>query len=63
MGFHTRQLPELEELKKIHAKFESDKEFLQYIQKGADALNGSSDSFRYLEEIQDKIKTTLMDSV
>ncbi len=56
MGFNKRYLPELEELKKIHSRFEKDEDFLNYISGKADAILGSSESHRYMEEVYERVK-------
>jgi hypothetical protein len=57
MGFNKRQLPELDELKKIHERFDTDIEFIKYVVGKSDALIGPSESHRYLEEVYDKVKS------
>ncbi len=57
MGFNKRYLPELEDLKKIHQRFDSDEEFLKFISGKADAILGPSESHRYMEEVFERVKS------
>ena len=58
MGFNKRYLPELESLKEIREKMNSDKEFLNMYLYRPDVVLGSVDSMAYVKEIEnlEKIK-------
>lgn len=58
MGFNKRYLPELERLKEIREKINSDKEFLNMYLYRPDVVLGSADSMDYVKEVEDleKIK-------
>jgi len=57
MGFNKRELPELDELKKIHERFTTDVDFIKYVVGKSDALFGPSESHRYLEEVYARAKS------
>ena len=56
MGFNKRNLPDLEELKIIHKKFETDEDFIKHIIGKADVILGPPESHRYIETVLDVIK-------
>jgi hypothetical protein len=56
MSFHRRFLPDLETMKKIRENCSTDEEFIERIRGKAEALEGSVESFKYLREIEEKIK-------
>jgi hypothetical protein len=56
MGFHRRHIPDLERLKEIRTSCNSDEEFLEKILGKADAIIGSVESVRYIDEIYEKDK-------
>ena len=56
MSSPVRHLPEIIDLKKLHAKYPDDSDFIKAVIGKADLLVGSSESQRYIEEIQEKIK-------
>lgn len=59
MSFNKRYIPNLPDLIKMREKHSSDEEFILFIDnlnRKADALLGSSESFEYLREMREKIK-------
>ena len=59
MSFNKRYIPELPDLIKMREKHSSDEEFILFIDnlnRKADALLGSPESFEYLREMREKIK-------
>ncbi len=56
MGFHRRHIPDLERLKEIRTSCNRDEEFLDKIVGKSDAIIGSNESIRYLDEIYEKVK-------
>jgi hypothetical protein len=59
MSFNKRYIPDLPDLIKMRGKHSSDEEFILFIDnlnRKADALLGSSESFEYLREMREKIK-------
>jgi len=56
MGFNKRMLPEVGDLEKIHSESVSDVEFLNTLIGKSDAIIGSSESFKFLEKIRDKVE-------
>jgi hypothetical protein len=56
MGFHRRHIPDLERLKEIRTSCNSDEEFLDKIAGKSDAIIGSNESIRYLDEIYENVK-------
>jgi hypothetical protein len=52
MGFNKRYLPELESLKEIREKMNSDKEFLNKYLYRPDVVLGSADSMDYIKEVE-----------
>lgn len=56
MSFNKKYLPELPDLIKIRESYSSDEEFLDVFLRKVDALMGSVESFRYLEEIKKRVK-------
>jgi hypothetical protein len=58
MGFNKRYLPELESLKEIREKMNSDKKFLNMYLYRPDVVLGSADSMNYVKEVEnlEKIK-------
>lgn len=57
MGFNKRYVPELDSLKKIQEKMGNDDTFLDMYLYKPDALIGSVESIRYLQELA-KLKET-----
>jgi hypothetical protein len=57
MSFNRRILPSREKMEEMRKNFSSDQEFVNHIRGKADSLEGSSESFRYLEELEKKIKS------
>jgi hypothetical protein len=51
MGFHKRQLPEIEKLKELHQVIGNDLEFIQKVCGKAEVFDGSSESINYIEEV------------
>ena len=58
MGFHRRHIPDLERLKEIRTSCNSDEEFLEKILGKADAIIGSGESVRYMDEVYENHKKT-----
>jgi hypothetical protein len=56
MSFNKKYLPELPALIKIRESYSSDEEFLDSYLRKVDAIMGSPESFRYLEEIKKRVK-------
>ena len=56
MSFNKRYLPELPDLIKIRESYSSDEEFLDVFLRKVDAVMGSEESFRYLDEIKKRVK-------
>jgi hypothetical protein len=56
MGFHKRHIPGLDRLKEIRTSCNSDEEFLDKIVGKSDAIIGSNESIRYLDEIYENVK-------
>ena len=56
MSFNKRYLPELPDLIKIRESYSSDQEFLDVFLRKVDAVMGSEESFRYLDEIKKRVK-------
>ena len=56
MSFNKKYLPELPALIKIRESYSSDEEFLDSYLRKVDAIMGSQESFRYLEEIKKRVK-------
>jgi hypothetical protein len=56
MSFNKKYLPELPDLIKIRESYSSDEEFLDVFLRKVDAVMGSEESFRYLEEIKKRVK-------
>ena len=59
MSFNKKYLPDLPDLIKMRKNHESDEEFILFIDnlnRKADALLGSSESFEYIREMREKIK-------
>ena len=56
MSFNKKYLPDLPDLIKIRASYSSDEEFLDSYLRKVDAIMGSQESFRYLEEIKKRVK-------
>ncbi len=52
MGFNKRYLPELEMLKEIRKKMNSDKEFLNTYLYRPDVVFGSTESMDYMKEVE-----------
>lgn len=55
MSFNKKYLPEVEILKKIRSQFNSDKEFLESYFRKVDAVFGSDESFKYIDELKKKV--------
>ena len=58
MGFHKRHIPDIERLKELRTSCNSDEEFLEKILGKADAIIGSVESVRYLDEVYENHKKT-----
>ena len=56
MSFNKKYLPDLSDLIKIRESYSSDEEFLDSYLRKVDAIMGSQESFRYLEEIKKRVK-------
>ncbi len=56
MSFNKKYLPELPDLIKIRESYSSDEEFLDVFLRKVDAVMGSEESFRYLDEIKKRVK-------
>ena len=56
MSFNKKYLPELPDLIKIRESYSTDEEFLDVFLRKVDAVMGSEESFRYLEEIKKRVK-------
>ena len=56
MSFNKKYLPDLPDLIKIRESYFSDEEFLDSYLRKIDAIMGSQESFRYLEEIKKRVK-------
>jgi hypothetical protein len=56
MSFNKKYLPELPVLIKIRESYSSDEEFLDSYLRKVDAIMGSPESFRYLEEIKKRVE-------
>jgi hypothetical protein len=56
MSFNKKYLPDLPDLIKIRESYSSDEEFLDSYLRKVDAIMGSQESFRYLEEIKKRVK-------
>jgi hypothetical protein len=56
MGFNKRHLPELERIKEIREKMNSDKEFLNIYLYNPDVVLGSVESMNYVKEVEDLVK-------
>jgi hypothetical protein len=56
MSFNKKYLPELPDLIKIRESYSSDQEFLDVFLRKVDAVMGSEESFRYLDEIKKRVK-------
>lgn len=56
MSFNKKYLPELPNLIKIRESYSSDEEFLDVFLRKVDAVMGSEESFRYLDEIKKRVK-------
>jgi hypothetical protein len=56
MSFNKKYLPELPALIKIRESYSSDEEFLDSYLRKVDAIMGSQESFRYLEEIKKRVE-------
>ena len=55
MGFNRRILPDVKTMEKIKGSFSNDQEFLKHIYGKSDALEGSSESFEFIKNIENKI--------
>ena len=56
MGFNKRYLPELDKLKVIREKMNSDEEFLNMYLYRPDTVIGSTDSMDYVKEVECLVK-------
>jgi hypothetical protein len=56
MSFNKKYLPDLPVLIKIRESYSSDEEFLDSYLRKVDAIMGSQESFRYLEEIKKRVE-------
>ena len=55
MGFNRRILPDVKIMEKIKESFPNDEEFLKHIYGKADAVEGSPESFEFINSIRNKI--------
>lgn len=62
MGFHKRSIPDLQILKDIYSKCETDEEFFQKVVGKSDAVSGSPESILFLDEIYEKMKMSYGES-
>lgn len=56
MSFNRRILPDLDKLIKMREKAENDEEFIKSLYRGADALQGSPESFKYVAQVKYEIE-------
>ena len=56
MGFNKRYLPDLDKLKEIRDKMNSDKEFLNTYLYRPDVVIGSTDSMDYVKKVESLVK-------
>lgn len=56
MGYHVRHIPEVEALKRMREKSESDEEFLKSVYGRSESFVVPTESAKYLEEIKQRIK-------
>jgi hypothetical protein len=56
MGFHKRSIPDLQTLKDIYSKCETDEEFFQKVVGKSDAVTGSPESIFFLDEIYERME-------
>jgi|688.fasta_scaffold1098881_2 hypothetical protein len=56
MSFNRRILPEVEKLVKMREKAQNDEEFIKSLYRGADALQGSTESFNYVAQVKYEIE-------
>lgn len=61
MGFEKTYLPDLEELKKLHSKFETDEEFLKKLLGKSEVIIGPNDSHRYINEVYERVQKNKKD--
>ncbi len=55
MGFNRRILPDVKVMEKIKESFPDDREFLKHIYGKADSVEGSHESFEFINAIRNKI--------
>ena len=58
MGYHVRHIPEVETLKRMRERSESDEEFLRNLYGKSESFVMSRESSKYLEKIKNNIKET-----
>ncbi len=63
MGFNKRRLPELDDLKEIRKNMNSDVEFLRIYLYNPDALFGSFDSIKYMEDLDKKSDNLIQNKI
>jgi hypothetical protein len=56
MGFNKRYLPELDKLREIREKMDSDEEFLNMYLYRPDTVIGSTDSMDYVKGVESLVK-------
>ena len=56
MGYHVRHIPEVETLKRMRERSESDEEFLKSLYGKSESFVMSTESSKYLEEVKNNIK-------
>jgi len=59
MSFNRRILPEVEKLVKMREKAQNDEEFIKSLYRGADALQGSTESFNYVAQVKYEIENKI----
>jgi hypothetical protein len=59
MSFNRRILPEVEKLVKLREKAQNDEEFIKSLYRGADALQGSTESFNYVAQVKYEIENKI----
>jgi hypothetical protein len=55
MGFHRRVIPDLEKLIEIHKECKSDSDFIRRVVGKSEAITGSDEAIRYLDQVYEKI--------
>jgi hypothetical protein len=55
MGFHRKHIPDIETLKRIYEECQDAQEFLNTVVGKEEAISGSNESLKFLQEISDKV--------